>query len=449
MAASAILTIEPVTVGGVPAMVRAAEGLLRRWGHSPTLVYTDAESVPTDGLSSLLRYFGRRPLPRREHRDGMEGVAIPLWPLPQWLGYYAPLVAARRVLMAASVRLLISGSAHTGLPFAVSRQPYIAWIATLYGEEIEARAASGDRWASRLRAGREWPILLRQEALVLERAALVLALSPHTAESIGRQCPAIAPRLRTLVCPIDTGVFRPAELGVTLGPKAKGLGGSCELGDDNLQLLTPNSQLAIRNSQFLIPNSQFLLLTARIRDPRKNVNMLLRAFARARAARPDVSLVITGDEPLPQTRALAHELGLGEAVQFRGAVSQDELVCLCQSAALLTLPSLQEGLGISALEAMACGTPVVATRCGGPEGHILEGHTGWLTPNGDEAAFAEAIVQALAEPARLQAMRANCRKYAEQELSRGVVEAKLLTALREVFPQHFAEAAGGQAGRAD
>jgi glycosyltransferase involved in cell wall biosynthesis len=239
----------------------------------------------------------------------------------------------------------------------------------------------------------------KQEAQVFERAALVLALSPHTAAVLGRRFPGIESRLRTLICPVDTNEFRPVEASEA-GP--------------------------------------FLLLTARIRDPRKNVNMLLRAFARVRALRPDLRLVITGDAPLPETVALAAHLGLAEAVEFRGNVPRAEVVRLCQSAALFTLPSLQEGLGISALEAIACGVPVVATRCGGPEGLVIEGQTGWLVPNNDEAAFAEAVLQALADPERLRAMRETCRHFAEQELARPVVEGKLLAALREVFPEHFA-----------
>lgn len=414
MAHSAILTIEPIALGGVPAMVRVVDGLLRRWGHTPTLIYSDAESVPTDGMLPLVRYFARHPLPRREIRDGLNGLAIPLWPLPQWLAYYAPVVAARRELAAAQVRLVVAGSAHTGLPLALSDRPFIAWVATLYEREIEARASVGDAWARRLLASRAWPILRRQEARVLERAAIVLALSPHTETVIRRLFPAIAPRVRTLLCPVDTNVFRPAFPPPLLG-EGPGVGGVMGL---------------------------YLLLTARIRDPRKNVDLLLRAFARVRAARPDVGLVITGDDPLQETQALADRLGVRRAVAFRGLAPTAELVRLYQSAALFTLPSLQEGLGISALEAMACGVPVVATRSGGPEGIVVEGQTGWLVPNDDDAAFAEAILRALAEPGRLRAMRENCRRYAEREFARPVVEEKLLAALRDVYPQHFASPPG-------
>ncbi|MBI3761482.1 MAG: glycosyltransferase family 4 protein [Chloroflexi bacterium] len=184
----------------------------------------------------------------------------------------------------------------------------------------------------------------------------------------------------------------------------------------------------------------FLLFTARIRDPRKNVWMLLRAFARVSAAHPDLKLVFIGDPPLDSHLAVRDECGLGDSVVFLPPLPRVELVPYYQAAELFVLSSSQEGLGISFIEALACGLPVVATRCGGPEGVIIEGETGWLVPNDDEAAFAGAILRALSDPARLSAMRDNCRRYAERELARPVVEEKLLAALREVFPTHFREA---------
>ena len=326
---SIILTIEPISLGGVPTMVKAADSLLRRWGHAPRLVYTDAESAPTDGIGSLLRYYARHPGPRREQRDGLDGLAIPLWPLPQWLGYYAPLVAARRELAAARIRLVVAGSAHTGLPFTYSDKPFVLWVATVYDDEMRARAAAGDAWAGRLLESRAWPRLQRQERRVLERAAAVLALSPHTGEAIRRVCPAAAPRVQTVMCPIDTEVFRP-------GDGANPFGGP------------------------------FLLFTARIRDPRKNAAMLLRAFARVRAAHPALKLVLIGDAPLAPHLALRDELGLGESVVFHPAVPRAELPPYYQAAELFVLSSLQEGLGISFLEAMACGLPVAAYPVTGP-----------------------------------------------------------------------------------
>jgi glycosyltransferase involved in cell wall biosynthesis len=97
----------------------------------------------------------------------------------------------------------------------------------------------------------------------------------------------------------------------------------------------------------------FLLYPAN-RWPHKNHDRLFEAFALVRRERPDLRLVLTGSghegSPLP------------EGVESRGRVSDDELVELYRSAACLVFPSLYEGFGLPALEAMACGCPVAVAR---------------------------------------------------------------------------------------
>jgi glycosyltransferase involved in cell wall biosynthesis len=172
-----------------------------------------------------------------------------------------------------------------------------------------------------------------------------------------------------------------------------------------------------------------VLLAARLNDPRKNVAMLLRAFAQVRAKLPDVKLVLVGEEPDESIRTLVDTLGLAEAVCFPGIVSKDELLRLYQGAELFVLPSRQEGLGIVMLEAMACGTPVIATDCGGPEGIVVDGITGRIVPNDDADRFAQAVIDTLNHPDELAAMRERCREFAVEQWSREVVEDTLI--------QHF------------
>jgi D-inositol-3-phosphate glycosyltransferase len=110
---------------------------------------------------------------------------------------------------------------------------------------------------------------------------------------------------------------------------------------------------------------------------------------------------------------------------------------LYQEATVFAFPSRQEGLGISVAEAMACGLPVVATRCGGPEGLVVDGVTGRLVPNGDEAAFAEAIDGILRDPALRIAMGAAAREEARRRFSRETIETALRVAFRDVFGDAF------------
>lgn len=402
MARVCILTLEPIGLGGVPTMARAVYQQQRATGHRPLLVYSHAESVPSGSRQDLIEYFARNWRPRRERRSGMDGLALPLWPVPQWLGYYAPLVAARSALTTSQIHVVVTGSAHTGLPFVALRRPFVAWIATVYEDELCARAAAGDQWAAGLLRSRQWPRLQVQERLVIERASLVMALSPNTARRLAEIAPGAAGKIRVLLCPIDTDAFRPAD-----GAATNPIG------------------------------APFLLFTARIRDPRKNTPMLMRAFARVRALHPDMKLVIIGDQPLDWHLAARDKHGLGDAVIFMPPLPHADLVQYYQSAKLFILPSLQEGLGISMLEALACGLPVIATRCGGPEGVIQDGITGRLVLNNDAGALADAILATLAAPATLAAMRAQAREFALTTFARPLVEAQLRAAFAEVYPRYF------------
>lgn len=95
------------------------------------------------------------------------------------------------------------------------------------------------------------------------------------------------------------------------------------------------------------------------RKPHKNLPRLLRAFAQAELS-PQVRLVLSGP-PERALVALAQGLGVGERVVFYGPIPEPELPPLYRGALALLLPSLYEGFGLPALEAMACGTPVLAS----------------------------------------------------------------------------------------
>jgi glycosyltransferase involved in cell wall biosynthesis len=101
------------------------------------------------------------------------------------------------------------------------------------------------------------------------------------------------------------------------------------------------------------PREAFLLYPANF-WPHKNHARLFAAFARVRVSRPDLTLVLTG--------AGHGGLRLPQGVVSRGLVSDDELVRLYQTASATVFPSVWEGFGLPAVEAMACGCPVVASR---------------------------------------------------------------------------------------
>ncbi|MNY22107.1 putative glycosyltransferase EpsD [compost metagenome] len=118
-------------------------------------------------------------------------------------------------------------------------------------------------------------------------------------------------------------------------------------------------------------------------------------------AQPHAQLLLAGDGPCrAELETQVQKLGLTQSVQFLGY--RDDVSRLLLAADVFCLPSLLEGLPLSAAEAMAARLPIVATRVGGVPEIIQDGVTGYLVPPRDPAALAERLVALLADPASRQ-----------------------------------------------
>jgi teichuronic acid biosynthesis glycosyltransferase TuaC len=129
----------------------------------------------------------------------------------------------------------------------------------------------------------------------------------------------------------------------------------------------------------------------------KGIDILLQAMHKLVGRHPEYRLVLVGGNYYrnkqlqgEHLQLMAHDLGLGDRVEFVGTKPLPELVRLMQESAVLVLPSRAESFGCVLVEALACGTPVIATRCGGPEDIVTE-QVGMLVPVGDTDALAQAI----------------------------------------------------------
>ncbi|HEY5979536.1 MAG TPA: glycosyltransferase family 4 protein [Microlunatus sp.] len=134
----------------------------------------------------------------------------------------------------------------------------------------------------------------------------------------------------------------------------------------------------------------------------KGVDVLIAAFARLRLVVDDVELRLVGDgDAVPGLREHADRLGCLDAVTFVGHRSGRELVAEYQHAAVTVLPSLTEAesFGMTLVESMACGTPVIGSRVGGIVHVIRPDETGLLVPPGDVDALAGACRDVLTSPA--------------------------------------------------
>jgi alpha-1,3-rhamnosyl/mannosyltransferase len=154
-------------------------------------------------------------------------------------------------------------------------------------------------------------------------------------------------------------------------------------------------------------------------SPNKNLATLIRAFSTLMARKTGVRLVLVGDYTSDGFKGchselveLVRELGLHREVEFAGYVPDDELRGLYSGAALFAMPSFDEGFGLPALEAMACGVPVVVSS-----GNALEevvGDAGVCVDPRDTASLAAAMDRLLADPEAAREMAARSLRRAAQ-----------------------------------
>lgn len=280
---------------------------------------------------------------------------------------------------------------------------FAAWLGRRIGQRTAISLEMQCDWLSQWRPERVRP--------GLRRCALVWGVSRHVSELISAAHPDLQARLGTVGNGFDTGRFRPQpppasdrgeirmlfvgrvspEKGVHLAIEALGMLAE-DFPDLRLRLVGPRTQLP---RELIVDASD---------DP------LVRGLARFYDGRegPDYQACLD--------RRIA-ELGLAERVCFRGNVPQAELADEYAQADLLLNPSYSESFGMSLVEAMAVGRPVVATRVGGMQDIVVDGDTGVLVPPDDAAALAAALRRLLGDPALRARMAAAGQQRALAEFS--------------------------------
>jgi glycosyltransferase involved in cell wall biosynthesis len=142
-----------------------------------------------------------------------------------------------------------------------------------------------------------------------------------------------------------------------------------------------------------------IMATASADVPLKGLDYLLKAMALLIPANPALELLVVGKlKEDGDTRKLIGKLGIGKHLKFVSGIETEEIVRFYAEATLVVVPSIYEGFGLPAGEAMACGVPIIATDGGAlPE---VVGNAGITVPTRDEGAIASAIDDLLKDPAK-------------------------------------------------
>jgi D-inositol-3-phosphate glycosyltransferase len=174
----------------------------------------------------------------------------------------------------------------------------------------------------------------------------------------------------------------------------------------------------------LKPDARMILFVGRI-EPLKGVDTLIRAMSclRLNNSAVPVHLAIIGGEPdasprqmsaeMARLQKLCDELSLDQTVVFMGKRDQDKLPYYYSAAEVLVMPSHYESFGMVALEAMACGTPVIASEVGGLGFLVQNGETGYTIPSGDPNVLCERLSLLLNDASLRQAMGQRAAHYAQ------------------------------------
>jgi D-inositol-3-phosphate glycosyltransferase len=264
--------------------------------------------------------------------------------------------------------------------------PLVQSMHTL-GKVKNAALATGDAAEPELR--------IRGELEVIAAADRVIANTAEEARQLTELYGADPGKVQTVNPGVDLSVFRPDG---------------------------PGGQAEARRRLGVAQDAVVLLFVGRV-QPLKGPDVALKAAARMLETDPELrktlQVVIVGGPSGQQQRAdpdrmreLAAGLGISDLVRFEPPCPQAELAAWYRAATVTLTPSHSESFGLVALEAQACGTPVVAASVGGLRTVVADGESGILVDGHDPADWARALKRLVRAPRRLQALSAGARRHA-------------------------------------
>jgi glycosyltransferase involved in cell wall biosynthesis len=400
--------------GGQGVYVRHLSRELAELGHRVEVIsgqpYPNLDSGPElVELPSLDLY--REPDPFRtpnwrEIRDSIDALEV----LSMWTGGFPePLTFSLRAARLLKERSNEFDVVHDNqtlgygmLSLAKAGLPLIATVHHPVSVDRVVEIANAPNLRQRL-GKRRWYTFTRMQGRVARRMSSLVTVSTNSAADIVRDFKVSPDVMRVVPIGVDTLTFRPPSV-----PRV------------------PGRIVAVSSSD----------------SPIKGVKVLLEAVAKLKTGH-DVELVVVGT-PRPEgpvARAV-EDLGLTDVVRFVAGLSDDGIAALLASAEIAVVPSLYEGFSIPAVEAMACATPLIASRAGAlPEVVGRDGTTAVLFEPGDSADLADKLGELFDDDDRRHAIGAAGRRRVETSYTwRAVAEAMV-----EVYRDAIAKTAAAQA----
>ncbi|BEL07287.1 glycosyltransferase family 4 protein [Actinoplanes sichuanensis] len=294
------------------------------------------------------------------------------------------------------------------LPLSWSDTPLVATIHHPITVDRDLELAAAPDWKRRASL-RRWYAFTRMQGRVARRLPWLTTVSQAARDEIVEAFRVPAERMRVIGVGVDVDTFNPAGDDATKTPAAS---------DTALTATASDTPAALGNG---VPESAAVnrVVTVASADvPLKGLPELIEAVAKLRADH-DVELVVVGSARPDGAAAKAiTRLGLDGAVRFVSGISDAELADLFRSATVAAVPSRYEGFSLPAVEAMACGVPLVVTTAGAlPEVTGPDGLASLHVPPGDPGALSAAIGRLLDDEALRRRLGAEGRRRAVEHFT--------------------------------
>lgn len=287
-------------------------------------------------------------------------------------------------------------SLSTGMLHIQKRQPLVMTLHHPITSDLEIALNAANKWWERLLI-RRWHSFLKMQSKVAKRLDNVITVSERSQQDIAKAFGIEQDGIHLIYNGIDTEEFCPRE-GITRKPNR-------------------------------------LMATASADQPLKGLRFLLLAYAKLLKEYPDLELLVVGKpKPGGATEKLLKELNIEDKVQFVTGISTEQMVDYYAEATIAVVPSVYEGFGLPAGEAMACEVPVVSTRGGAlPE---VVGDAGVLVPVEDADAIAAAVKDLLDNPEKREALGKAGRERILQTFCWHVAARTLTQYYQQVIAKH-------------